>query len=47
MRLNIPVIFVSGGPMEAGKVKFRGNEKAIDLVDAWLLQPMIAILMKK
>ena len=34
MRLNIPVVFVSGGPMEAGKVKFRGNEKAIDLVDA-------------
>ncbi len=33
MRLNIPVVFVSGGPMEAGKVKFRGNEKAIDSVD--------------
>ncbi|MBF7690553.1 MULTISPECIES: dihydroxy-acid dehydratase [Acinetobacter] len=37
MRLNIPVIFVSGGPMEAGKVKFRGNEKAIDLVDAMVV----------
>lgn len=30
MRLNIPTIFVSGGPMEAGKL---GN-KALDLVDA-------------
>src|SRR5690554_353498 len=29
MRLNIPVVFVSGGPMEAGKVKIRGNDKAI------------------
>lgn len=37
MRLNIPVVFVSGGPMEAGKVKFRGNEKAIDLVDAMVV----------
>ncbi|MCH7335604.1 dihydroxy-acid dehydratase [Acinetobacter sp. NIPH 2699] len=37
MRLNIPVIFVSGGPMEAGKVKFRGDEKAIDLVDAMVV----------
>ncbi|MCF8999597.1 dihydroxy-acid dehydratase [Acinetobacter nectaris] len=37
MRLNIPVIFVSGGPMEAGKVKFRGNDKAIDLVDAMVV----------
>ncbi|ENX19550.1 dihydroxy-acid dehydratase [Acinetobacter vivianii] len=37
MRLNIPVVFVSGGPMEAGKVKFRGDEKAIDLVDAMVV----------
>ncbi|WP_436863486.1 dihydroxy-acid dehydratase [Acinetobacter haemolyticus] len=37
MRLNIPVVFVSGGPMEAGKVKFRGDEKAIDLVDAMVI----------
>lgn len=37
MRLNIPVVFVSGGPMEAGKVKFRGHEKAIDLVDAMVV----------
>ncbi|KGF69270.1 dihydroxy-acid dehydratase [Hoeflea sp. BAL378] len=35
MRLNIPVIFVSGGPMEAGKVILEnGTEKALDLVDA-------------
>ena len=34
MRLNIPCVFVSGGPMEAGKVVWDGEEKAIDLVDA-------------
>ncbi len=34
LRINIPVVFVSGGPMEAGKVVFRGKEKAIDLIDA-------------
>jgi len=34
MRLNIPAVFVSGGPMEAGKVKLRGKVQAIDLVDA-------------
>ena len=36
MRLNIPTIFVSGGPMEAGKVKLPGQEQVIklDLVDA-------------
>jgi len=34
MRLNIPCVFVSGGPMEAGKVVWGGEEKAIDLVDA-------------
>jgi len=34
MRLNIPVIFVSGGPMEAGKVVLNGKETALDLVDA-------------
>ncbi|WP_288689329.1 dihydroxy-acid dehydratase [uncultured Acinetobacter sp.] len=37
MRLNIPVVFVSGGPMEAGKVKIRGNDKAIDLIDAMIV----------
>ena len=34
MRLNIPVIFVSGGPMEAGKVTIKGKTIALDLVDA-------------
>ncbi|MEP5369052.1 dihydroxy-acid dehydratase, partial [Parvibaculum sp.] len=34
MRLNIPAIFVSGGPMEAGKVVLRDETKALDLVDA-------------
>ncbi|GGL80490.1 dihydroxy-acid dehydratase [Wenxinia marina] len=34
MRLNIPVVFVSGGPMEAGKVVLKGKEQALDLVDA-------------
>ncbi len=33
-RLNIPCVFVSGGPMEAGKVVIRGKEVALDLVDA-------------
>ena len=34
MRLNIPVVFVSGGPMEAGKVKWGDSTRAVDLVDA-------------
>ncbi|MEK9705425.1 MAG: dihydroxy-acid dehydratase, partial [Paracoccaceae bacterium] len=34
MRLNIPTIFVSGGPMEAGKAVIDGKEIALDLVDA-------------
>ncbi|QGM45903.1 dihydroxy-acid dehydratase [Methylocystis heyeri] len=34
LRLNIPVIFVSGGPMEAGKVQLGGKNHALDLVDA-------------
>lgn len=34
MRLNIPAVFVSGGPMEAGKVVLKGKEHALDLVDA-------------
>jgi len=34
LRLNIPAVFVSGGPMEAGKVVLRGKEVALDLVDA-------------
>jgi dihydroxy-acid dehydratase len=34
MRLNIPVVFVSGGPMEAGKVNLQGKSKGLDLIDA-------------
>ncbi|HCU84358.1 MULTISPECIES: dihydroxy-acid dehydratase [unclassified Methylophilus] len=34
LRLNIPVVFVSGGPMEAGKVNWQGNVRKLDLVDA-------------
>ncbi|MCX7628361.1 MAG: dihydroxy-acid dehydratase [Methylophilaceae bacterium] len=34
LRLNIPTVFVSGGPMEAGKVNWRGETRALDLVDA-------------
>jgi len=34
MRLNIPVIFVSGGPMEAGKVVHNGVSRAVDLITA-------------
>ena len=35
MRLNIPVIFVTGGPMEAGKTKLA--EHKLDLVDAMVI----------
>ncbi|MCH2041302.1 MAG: dihydroxy-acid dehydratase [Saccharospirillaceae bacterium] len=35
LRLNIPVIFVSGGPMEAGKTKL--SEHKLDLVDAMVI----------
>ena len=34
MRLNIPTVFVSGGPMEAGKVTWHGLERKVDLIDA-------------
>ena len=34
MRLNIPAVFVSGGPMEAGKVEVKGKIKKVDLIDA-------------
>jgi dihydroxy-acid dehydratase len=37
LRLNIPTIFVSGGPMEAGKVKFNNIVKAVDLIDAMIV----------
>lgn len=34
LRINIPTIFVSGGPMEAGKVELHGESKIVDLIDA-------------
>ncbi len=34
LRLNIPAIFISGGPMEAGKVQWGAKVIALDLVDA-------------
>jgi dihydroxy-acid dehydratase len=34
LRLNIPTVFVSGGPMEAGKVNWQGTVHKLDLVDA-------------
>ena len=34
MRVNIPTVFVSGGPMEAGKVTVGGKTRSVDLVDA-------------
>ena len=37
MRLNIPTVFVSGGPMEAGKIELRGHTKKIDLIDAMIM----------
>jgi dihydroxy-acid dehydratase len=37
LRLNIPSIFVSGGPMEAGKVKLGDTVRAVDLIDAMVV----------
>jgi dihydroxy-acid dehydratase len=34
MRLNIPTVFVSGGPMEAGKTRLAGTEVKVDLISA-------------
>ncbi|SDG96612.1 dihydroxy-acid dehydratase [Roseospirillum parvum] len=34
LRLNVPTVFVSGGPMEAGKVTVGGTTQAVDLIDA-------------
>ncbi|GAJ28836.1 dihydroxy-acid dehydratase [Acidomonas methanolica] len=36
LRLNIPAIFVSGGPMEAGKLDGPGVERKLDLVDSMI-----------
>ncbi len=37
MRLNIPTIFVTGGPMESGKTVLGGMEVRLDLVDAMVM----------
>lgn len=37
MRLNIPTIFVTGGPMESGKTVLGGKEIKLDLVDAMVM----------
>ena len=37
MRLNIPAVFVSGGPMEAGKVVVKGAKRSVDLIDAMIV----------
>ena len=34
LRLNIPTVFVSGGPMESGKMLLKGKKRAVDLIDA-------------
>lgn len=34
LRLNIPAIFVSGGPMEAGKLQWKTQTVSLDLIDA-------------
>jgi dihydroxy-acid dehydratase len=34
LRINIPTVFVSGGPMESGKVNIKGKIRAVDLIDA-------------
>ncbi len=36
LRLNIPAVFISGGPMEAGKVEVDGVERKSDLIDAMI-----------
>ena len=36
LRLNIPTVFISGGPMEAGKVNWNGQERHVDLINAMI-----------
>ena len=36
LRLNIPAIFVSGGPMEAGRAELNGKQVKLDLVDSMI-----------
>ncbi|MFG6083150.1 dihydroxy-acid dehydratase [Paracoccus litorisediminis] len=37
LRLNIPTIFVSGGPMESGKLNYRGKSMRIDAIDTLMV----------
>jgi len=37
MRLNIPAVFISGGPMESGRARIRGEDRKLDLVDAMVV----------
>jgi dihydroxy-acid dehydratase len=34
LRINIPTVFVSGGPMESGKISVKGKIRSVDLIDA-------------
>ncbi len=34
LRINVPTVFVSGGPMESGKVRLGGKLRSVDLIDA-------------
>lgn len=37
LRLNVPAVFVSGGPMEAGKIQIKDKLISLDLVDAMVI----------
>jgi dihydroxy-acid dehydratase len=43
LRLNIPAVFVSGGPMEAGKVVMGGKARSVDLIDAMVFAADAAV----
>jgi dihydroxy-acid dehydratase len=47
LRLNIPAIFVSGGPMEAGKVKWEGKTIASISSMPWSRPPTVTVPMRK
>jgi len=36
LRINIPTIFVSGGPMEAGRLHYKDNDLRIDAIDSYI-----------
>src|ERR1700733_5028736 len=41
LRINIPTVFVSGGPMEAGKVTLKGKTRSVDLIDAMVAAAVV------